>query len=252
MPLDRKHEQKLWDAFRKPIDEAFNRKSAEREKAAAALSERDRTVLDASKALEAANASGDAQKIRAAMAALEAALRGQAQAGSGGCRRRTAPMVAPAAEPRRLPKRRARPRAEAAAAKLPSADAQPMRPAAEGDGAACGAAAPHARRSPRPSRWLPCAATTGLAMKKAEPMPAGRGGKFGDRKGGARRQVRRTPRRPRWPARRALRRRPFRRTVATRTVVRAWATWRSARSAKPWSMRSWPCRSSRRRPTAKR
>ena len=23
MPLDRKHEQKLWDAFRKPIDEAF-------------------------------------------------------------------------------------------------------------------------------------------------------------------------------------------------------------------------------------
>ena len=35
IPLDRKHEQKLWDAFRKPIDEAFNRKTEEREKAAA-------------------------------------------------------------------------------------------------------------------------------------------------------------------------------------------------------------------------
>jgi regulator of protease activity HflC (stomatin/prohibitin superfamily) len=37
-------------------------------------------VLEASKALEAANARGDAQQIRTAMQALEAALRGQAQA----------------------------------------------------------------------------------------------------------------------------------------------------------------------------
>ena len=80
VPLDRKHEQKLWDAFRKPIDEAFNRKSADRERAVTELSARDRVVLEASKALEAANASGDAQQIRAAMQALEAALRGQAQA----------------------------------------------------------------------------------------------------------------------------------------------------------------------------
>ena len=80
VPLDRKHEQKLWDAFRKPIDEAFNRKTEDREKAAAALGARDRAVLEASRALEAANATGDAQKIKAAMAALEAALRGQAQA----------------------------------------------------------------------------------------------------------------------------------------------------------------------------
>ena len=71
---------KLWDAFRKPIDEAFNRKSAERERATTELSARDRVVLEASKALEAANASGDAQQIRAAMQALEAALRGQALA----------------------------------------------------------------------------------------------------------------------------------------------------------------------------
>ena len=79
VPLDRKHEQKLWDAFRKPLDEAFNRKTAERERGAAELSVRDRAVLDAAKALDAANATGDAQKIRAAMSALEAALRGQAQ-----------------------------------------------------------------------------------------------------------------------------------------------------------------------------
>ncbi|WP_431191489.1 DUF349 domain-containing protein [Ottowia testudinis] len=80
VPLDRKHEQKLWDAFRKPIDEAFNRKGAERERQQSAMSAHDRAVLDAAKALEAANASGDAQKIRAAMAQLEAATRGQAVA----------------------------------------------------------------------------------------------------------------------------------------------------------------------------
>lgn len=78
VPLDRRQEQKLWDTFRAPIDEAFNRKSAEREKAAAAMSEHDRNVLEASKALEAANATGDAQKIRAAVARLEGALRGEA------------------------------------------------------------------------------------------------------------------------------------------------------------------------------
>ena len=80
VPLDRKQEQKLWDAFRKPIDEAFTRKSADRDRMATELSARDRVVLEASKALEAANASGDAQQIRAAMSALEAALRGQAEA----------------------------------------------------------------------------------------------------------------------------------------------------------------------------
>jgi len=80
VPMDRRQEQKLWDAFRKPIDEAFNRKTAERETAEVSLGARDRLVLEAAKALEAANASGDAQAIRAAMAALEAALHGQAQA----------------------------------------------------------------------------------------------------------------------------------------------------------------------------
>ena len=97
VPLDRKHEQKLWEAFRQPIDDAFARKSTEREKVSQALNAHDQRVLDASKALDAATASGDAAQIRAAMAALDAALRGQAEA------QQAAPAavatVAPAAEP---------------------------------------------------------------------------------------------------------------------------------------------------------
>jgi ribonuclease HI len=86
VPLDRKHEQKLWDAFRKPLDEAFNRKGSERgsRAAAVALSDHDRRVLEASQAVEAANASGDVQQIRAAVEALEEALRGRADASAGG------------------------------------------------------------------------------------------------------------------------------------------------------------------------
>jgi ATP-dependent RNA helicase SUPV3L1/SUV3 len=84
VPLERKQEQKLWDAFRKPIDEAFQRKSAEREAAAASVSAHDQAVLDAVKVLEDANASGDALKIRSAMSSLEAAGRGQTLPASNG------------------------------------------------------------------------------------------------------------------------------------------------------------------------
>ena len=80
VPVDRRQEQKLWDAFRKPIDDAFNRKTSEREKAETAMGARDRAVLEAAKALEAANATGDAQAIRTAMAVLEAALQAQSVA----------------------------------------------------------------------------------------------------------------------------------------------------------------------------
>ena len=79
VPLDRKTEQKLWEVFRAPLDEAFQRKGTERHASAAPLTARDRAVIEASKALDSANAAGDAAKIRAAMAALDAALRGQAQ-----------------------------------------------------------------------------------------------------------------------------------------------------------------------------
>lgn len=76
VPLDRKLEQKLWDSFRQPIDSAFERKDAAREKQAAALSEHDQRVLTASIALQEANASGDAQRIHQAMSALQQAMNG--------------------------------------------------------------------------------------------------------------------------------------------------------------------------------
>jgi hypothetical protein len=79
--MDRRIEQKMWEAFRKPIDEAFSRKTNSRDQQTSApMSAHDRLVLDASNALKAANASGDVQKIKAAMATLDAALRGQAKA----------------------------------------------------------------------------------------------------------------------------------------------------------------------------
>ena len=78
VPLDRKTEQKLWEVFRAPLDEAFQRKGSDRPQAAGPLNDHDRAVIEASKALDAANASGDVAKIRSAMAALDAALRGQA------------------------------------------------------------------------------------------------------------------------------------------------------------------------------
>jgi hypothetical protein len=74
VPLPRKQEQQLWEAFRQPLDAAFARKSAEREQAVAAMGAHDRAVLQAAQALQAASASADAQAIRAAMAALQAVL----------------------------------------------------------------------------------------------------------------------------------------------------------------------------------
>lgn len=75
--LDRKQEQKLWDAFRQPLDEAFARKSTERQSLQAALTPHDKSVLEAAKALEAAIQEGDAQRIRSAMQVLEQVSRGE-------------------------------------------------------------------------------------------------------------------------------------------------------------------------------
>ncbi|MBK6615963.1 DUF349 domain-containing protein [Ottowia sp.] len=167
VPLDRKHEQKLWDAFRKPIDDAFNRKSAEREKQQAAMSVHDKAVLDAAKALEAANASGDAQRIRAAMAQLDAATRGQAAAASGS-EEKQAPASADTAP------------------SAPESGASEAAQAAEGDaGEGDGAAPAPAPAAPsKPAK--PLIAMRGddrPGARKSEPAPA-RGGKFGDRAGG--------------------------------------------------------------------
>lgn len=187
VPLDRKHEQKLWDAFRKPIDDAFNRKSEERDKAAAQLSERDRTVLDASKALEAANATGDAQKIRAAMAGLEAALRGQAQAAEAVARADEAAKTQArdaGMEAETTPAPRAETEGQGASA--PGTDATSQSPVAEAAADADAAAAPAPAPAAPKATPKPVVAMRGddrPGMKRAEPMVPGRGGKFGDRKG---------------------------------------------------------------------
>ena len=165
VPLDRKQEQKLWDAFRKPLDDAFNRKGQERERAASALSERDRQVLEASRAVEAANASGDAQKIRTALADLEAALRGQAQA-------RDAAQAANAAA--------AAPIASVTEGADPAAAAGATEPSASGEAAAPAAAAP----KPAPKPVIARRGDDRPGMKRDEPAQAARGGRPGDRRTG--------------------------------------------------------------------
>ncbi|HEY8905125.1 MAG TPA: DUF349 domain-containing protein, partial [Rhodoferax sp.] len=166
VPVERRHEQKLWDAFRKPIDDAFNRKTVEREKAQSALSERDRVVMDASKALQAANASGDAQAIKSAMADLDAALRGQAQAKAA---------VVAAAET--SDEKELKPQVKEGQ-NAPESVAYVATPSEDSESeAAPEAAKPVARK--------PVVAMRGddrPGMKKEAPSEPGRGGKFGDRK----------------------------------------------------------------------
>jgi len=170
VPLDRKYEQKLWDAFRKPIDEAFNRKTADRERATTEMSARDRAVLEASKALEAANTSGDAQRIRSAMADLEAALRSQAQGNQEAASASSKPNAAPTP--------------------VESTPGAIENVAADADGEAQAPAAPEAAAAPKPAP-RPVVAVRGddrPGMKKDAPAPAGgrgrpdgRGGRDGAR-----------------------------------------------------------------------
>ena len=78
VPIDRKLAQRLWDDFKKPLDEAFQRKSAERAQVAQSMSAHDELVLNASKALEQAIKEADATKIKAAMQHLhEVSLHGE-------------------------------------------------------------------------------------------------------------------------------------------------------------------------------
>ncbi len=186
VPLDRRQEQKLWDAFRKPIDEAFARKGQARDTANAALSERDRAVLEASKAVEAANASGDAKRIRDALAALEAALRGQAQA-----RAEQAAASAAAAEAGAGTAGATSGESAAAPASdgaTPASGEATASDDASGDavkeGEAGAAKAPAPKAAPRPVVAMRGDDRPG--MKRAEPQPAGRGGRPGERGAGGR------------------------------------------------------------------
>ena len=169
VPMDRKQEQKLWDAFREPIDAAFARKSTDRERSATALNAHDQRVLDASRALETASAGGDAQQIRVAMSALEAALAGQAEERAATAAAAPAPAAAPAATP--VP---VAPLAQAASpTETPevSADAEPV---------ADEAISPAPVKPAAPAKKL--VAVRGddrPGMKKTE--PAGRDGRRGER-----------------------------------------------------------------------
>ena len=183
VPMERRHEQKLWDAFRKPIDDAFNRKTAEREKADAALGERDRLVLDAAKALEAANSAGDAARIRSAMSALDAALRGQAQA-----------KAAVAVATTELGTVVAAVESGQDAAPTPQAVASSDVEATPQEELAV---EPALAPKPAPKPVIAVRGDDRPGMKKAETAPVGRGARFGDRKEGGRDSTRDRPRGPR-------------------------------------------------------
>ena len=192
VPIERKQEQKLWDAFRKPIDDAFQRKTLEREKAAAALGEFDRMVVDAAKAVEVATASGDAQQIHAAAKALEAIVRGQvpvatppAPAAPEALKTEVSESDVPAAQQERVSDATetiadAAPDAtEAIAEEAPAAEVEAVQ-ASQAEAAAPAEPPP----VPKPAA-KPVVAMRGddrPGMRKAEAAPAGRGGKFGDRK----------------------------------------------------------------------
>lgn len=187
VPIERKQEQKLWDAFRKPIDDAFQRKTAEREKAAAALGEFDRMVLQASKAVEAATASGDAQQIHAAAKALEAIVRGQVPVPAPAPEAVAAPTAA-TSEPNQpaAQEERAQAATETIAEQAPPAAAAVAESAEAATPAEAEETLEVAEPAPAPKPAAkPVVAMRGddrPGMRKAEPAPAGRGGKFGDRK----------------------------------------------------------------------
>ena len=161
VPMDRRIEQKMWEAFRKPLDEAFSRKTSSREHTSSApLSAHDRLVLDASNALKAANASGEVQKIKVAMAALDAAIKGQAQAVAAEATSATSDAPAETS-------------AEAESSDQPAPDVE--------------AVVSKAPEAPKPVR--PLVAMRGddrPGQKKAVPAPAGRPGDRRDGKGGPR------------------------------------------------------------------
>ncbi len=188
--LDRKQEQKLWDAFRQPIDEAFARKSSVREQSQAALTPHDKAVLDAAKVLDSATAKGDAAAIRAAMQALEQIARGEVVAAPAAAEPvATPPQEAPATSESADVAAEASAEAtstEAAevASEAPAAEASdsevPAEPVAE-------AAPAKPKAAPRPV--VAVRGDDRPGQKRTEAAPAGRsrdgkpGGKFGDKPG---------------------------------------------------------------------
>ena len=161
VPVERKLAQKLWDAFRQPLDEAFSRKTQSREAAPSQnLSDHDKAVIAAAAELEKAIADGDAARIRQAMDHVQAVSAGQA----------AAPVAPPTATAPAQP--------ETATASPDSPEGEPAVQPEE-------AVAP----PPKPVVVKKVVAVRGddrPGQKKTEPAPAGR---FGD-KSGARRPER--------------------------------------------------------------
>ena len=161
VPVERKLAQKLWDAFRQPLDEAFSRKTQSREAAPSQnLSDHDKAVIAAAAELEKAIADGDAARIRQAMAHVQAVSAGQA----------AAPVAPPTAPEPAQP--------ETVTATPDSPEGEPAVQPEE-------AVAP----PPKPVVVKKVVAVRGddrPGQKKTEPAPAGR---FGD-KSGARRPER--------------------------------------------------------------
>jgi hypothetical protein len=177
--MDRRIEQKMWEAFRKPIDEAFSRKTSSREHVSnAPMSAHDRMVLDASNALKDANASGDVQKIKAAMSALDAALKGQAKANAEVVAAPKAVELSAPDTPQATPES---PADEAGSDEKVAAESD----AVETDSPSIETAEPvKPVEAPKPAR--PLVAMRGddrPGQKKSVPAPAGRGGP-GDRRDG--------------------------------------------------------------------
>ena len=190
VPMDRRFEQKMWEAFRKPIDDAFNRKTSAREpQSSAPLSAHDRLVLDASNALKAANASGDVQQIKSAMAALDAALKGQATAVASGSvvQTKNAPSTPLVSESNSASSALTD---EAASVEPTDANA-PMAAEPSDDSSSDSANEPVVETSQEPAKPAPKPARPLVAMRgddrpgqvKSVPAPAGRGGP-GDRRDG--------------------------------------------------------------------
>ena len=157
VPVERKLAQKLWDAFRQPLDEAFSRKTQSRAAAPAQnLSEHDKAVMAAAEELEKAIAQGDAAQIRQAMAHVNAVSAGQA----------AAPAASPPAPVATPPEEDASP---------PSSDAPEGEPAVQPDEAVAPA--------PKVVVVKKVVAVRGddrPGQKKTEPAAAGR---FGDKSG---------------------------------------------------------------------
>ena len=193
--LDRKLAQKLWDAFRQPLDEAFQRKTQERTVQTQALSAHDQAVLDASNALEKAIAQGDAALIRQAMLHLNNVISGKLAAtaiptpqvavadahANPSTQAEDSPVTEPAAT---------EPVAEVEPSGHEPANEQTASDEAPAETQAAEAPAPAPVKTPAPAKKV--VAVRGddrPGQKKTEPVVAGR---FGD-KPGARRNERDAP-----------------------------------------------------------